>query len=426
MVSPFALIFNRSKSVVGTKLSNTDMNLIIVALSVLIPGTFSQCTVEKARPFFRRSVYEFSTKLVERIASGNENHFVMSALSPWTLLSAVSLGATEETLKEIKRVLRLHHHACFNNKFFEIIQELTAENEGIEFERTSTLFIDSRFPLNPVFQRRIQNTKVCDIEPLEFGDFVETANDINDYVNLATRGQITEIITPNDLEGVYLVLVDALYFKGSWKTKFDSADTDQSQFLDEKGEFIGDVNLMSGPLNVNLVSIKQIQARVLELPYKSDRFSMLIILPDSGSSVNSVIVNLKNISLSSIFTLFQQQGPTNVMVQIPRFKISSDLENLKELLIDMGLNTLFDSSQAKLGDISDYALYISNFLQKANIEVNEEGSEASAATAALFEGRSLGPRYEQFLANRPFLYMIVDKQTELALFIGAYSKPSLY
>lgn len=410
-----------------TQLSSTDMALILVAFSVLIPGIFSQCSVQNAEPYFRRSVYEFSTDLVQRIAVETDNHFVTSALSPWTLLSAISLGATEETLDEIKDVLRLHPHQCFNNKFFEIVKQMTATSEGTVLERSSGLFLDQRFPLNPVFKSRVHRSQVCSINSLQFDDFAETANTINEFVSQATRGTIDEMITPNDLEGVYLVLVDALYFKGTWKTKFSSAETESTAFYDEKGNQIGDVNLMFSTLTVNVVSIRKIGAKVLELPYAGNgRFSMLFILPDSDKTVTNVIDNLKNITLSSIFIQFKQQGPREVMVQIPKFKITTDLDNLKELLTDMGLTTLFDSTHAKLGDISDYFLFISNIFQKANIEVTEEGSEASVATAAFFEGRSLTAQPEQFVANKPFLFMIVDKQTEIALFTGAYSKPSIY
>lgn len=419
--------FELTISVVGTQLSSTDMALILATFLILIPGIFSQCTIENAEPYFRRSVYEFSTNLVPRVAIETDTHFVTSALSTWILLSAVSLGATDETLDEIEDVLRLHPHQCFNNKFFEIVKQMTATSEGTIFERSSSLFVDNRFPLNPIFKGKVKGTQVCNTENLPFENFIETTNTINEFVRQATRGAIDEMITPNDLEGVYIVLIDALYFKGAWKTKFSAVDTELSAFYDEKGNQLGDVNLMFNTQTVNMVSMGQIGANILELPYGNDgRFSMLFILPDQGKTVTSVIEKLKNISLSSIFILFKQQRPRNVMVQVPRFKISTDLKNLKELLIDMKLVTLFDSTLAKLTDISDYSLYISNMFQKANIEVTEEGSEASAATAGSFEGRSLDLETEQFVANRPFLFMIVDKETEIALFTGAYSKPSLY
>lgn len=414
-------------SVVGTQLSSIDMALILVAFLVLIPGIFSQCTVNNAEQYFRRSVYEFSTDLVQRIATETDNHFVTSALSPWTLLSAISLGATEKTFDELNDVLRLHPHQCFIKKFFETVQQMMATSEGTVFERSSTIFVDDRFAVNKAFTARIKRTQVCNMEALPFENFYETANTINQFISQATHGTIDEMITPNDLEGAYLVLVDALYFKGNWMTEFSSSETELSAFYDENGNQLGDVNLMFSIQRVNTISIRQIGATVLELPYAGNsRFSMLFILPDQYKTITSVIENLKTISLSSIFVQFKQQEPQLVMVQVPKFKISTDLDNLKELLVDMGLKTLFDSNQASLGDISDYSLYVSNIFQKANIEVTEKGSQASAATAGIIEGRSATITIEQFAANKPFLFMIVDKEAEIALFTGAYSKPSIY
>lgn len=401
-------------------------SIAVLLISILVPSIFAQCTVERSEPFFRRSVYEFSVDLLIRIAQEKENHFVTSTFSPWALISAVSLGATDETLAEIKKVLRLHPHKCFNSKFFEIIKKITAASDGTTLERSSTLFADDRMSLNEVFKNRIKKTEVTNIEVLPFENSADVAATINDYVSAATHGNIQDIVSPSDLDGVYLVLIDALYFKGTWRNQFSSADTEASAFYDERGNQIGDVNLMFSQQNVNYTTISQIASSVLELPYGSNnRFSMLFFLPDAGTSISSVLQKLKIITLGSIFTLFNQERPKTVSIQIPRFKINSDLDNLKELLVDMGLKTMFDMNQAKFADISDYSLYISNFIQKATIEVNEEGAEASAASAAFFEARSLQFNPE-FTANRPFLYMIVDRQTEVALFAGAYSKPSTY
>lgn len=403
------------------------METVLILTTLLIPTILAQCSIEKAKPLFKRSVYEFSMELVNRVAQENENHFVVSPLSPWALISTVSLGATDETLAEINQVLKLHPFKCFNNKYFDIIKDITSTSDGTVLERSSTLFADERMSLKEDFKNRLKKTQVSDIEELAFDNFVATAGIINDYVNRNTHGTIDEIISPNDLEGVYLVLIDALYFKGTWKSQFSLEETEVAAFYDGSGtgKQIGDVNLMFGQLNVKSKIIAPLQANVLELPYGSNsRFSMLFFLPEFGVSVTSVLNNFRRVSISSIFNLFAQTPEVLTLVQIPKFKINSDLDNMKELLIDMGLRTMFDANEAKFGEISDYSLYISNFIQKATIEVNEEGSEASAATSAMFSSRSA--RANEFTANRPFIYMIIDKQNEIPLFVGAYSNPSVY
>ncbi|KAI5630893.1 serpin (serine protease inhibitor) domain-containing protein [Phthorimaea operculella] len=329
--------------------------ILLLAFATLIPSSFTQCTTEKALPFFRRSVYEFSIDLVKRIAEENENHFVSSALSPWTLISVLSLGADGETYDEIQQVLRLHHHQCFNKKFFEVIQQLSDVKDDTVLRRSSMIVADERVRINEVFRSRIQKTKVSEIKQLSFYDPQTVANDINQYVSQATQGTIQDIVEASDLENVLMVLIDALYFKGAWQSSFLGENTEVSAFYDERRNQIGDVNLMFGEIIANITAVPQIGAKVLELPYGDGRFSMLFILPDE-----------------------------------------------------------------------DEALNVSDFIQKAMIEVTEEGTTASAATAAFVSYRSFEPTTDEFTANKPFLFMIADRHLELAVFTGAYSKPTVY
>ncbi|CAK1547846.1 unnamed protein product [Leptosia nina] len=173
----------------------------------------------------------------------------------------------------------------------------------------------------------------------------------------------------------------------------------------------------------NYREVDLISARVVELPYGTDgRYVALFMLPYDNVPLYTVIEKLKDITLTTIYKLFGSEKVT-VQVQIPKFNMSSNLNNLRELLMDMGLRTMFDSSQARFSKISSYELFVSDFIQKAYIEVNEEGTTASAASEASFASRSLPYK---FTANKPFIYMIIDKQLEIPLFVGAYSKPSVY
>lgn len=400
---------------------------LVLTLCAIIPIAISQCTLERAEVIFRRSVYEFSVDLLRRIAEDNEGHFVASTLSPWTLISAVSLGATEDTLAQIKQVLKHHPHKCFNNKYLEIAKQIASSSEGATLERSSNLFMDDTMELNDAFRNKLIKTGVCDITPLSFEDFTFAAGLINNYVKEATHGIIDEIITPNDLEGVYLIMVDALYFKGIWSKPFSAEDTEISPFYDAHKNPIGQVNLMFVNSQFNCTVIDAIEAKVLELPYgENGRFSMLVFLPNDNVPLLNVIGSLKKISLGSIFGKFRREGgPKNVLVQLPRFKITSDLDNLKELLIDMGLRDMFDSALARFSDISNYQLHISSFIQKADVEVTEEGTVASSVTELGFSFRS-SVLPENFLANKPFFFMIVDRKTEVPIFSGAYSKPKIY
>lgn len=400
---------------------------LLLLLTVLAPLISAQCNYRTATPYFKRSVYEFSLKLVEKINFETESHFVSSALSPWTLLSAMSLGAADTTLQEIREVLQLHPHRCFNNIYFELVNQVTRKPSNPTasmLERSSTIFFDDSLYVKQSFFDDVAKVGICDARIVSFVDTVETAAIINEHVRSVTNEAIDEIVTPNDLDGILTVMVDALYFKGAWKVPFPYEDTESSAFYNDRGQQIGDVSLMYVSGSFNVTPVPQIRAKVLELPYGDDsRFSMLIFLPDTDVSITTMVDLMKSISISSIFILFKQNGVSTVDVQIPRFKISSDIDNLKELLIDMGIKTIFDHQRANFPGISDYQLFLSNFIQKADIEVTEDGTVAAAATEALFESRMMP---EQFVANKPFLFMIVDRVLHVPIFTGAYSKPSLF
>lgn len=400
---------------------------IFLIITALIPLISSQCDFKTATPFFKRSVYEFSLKLVRRINQETENHFIVSALSPWTLLSAISLGAADVTLTEIQDVLKLHKHRCFNDLFFELVQQVTQKPENLAasmLERSATIFFDDSLYVKKTFFDEIAKVGICDARIVSFTDSVLTASLINEHVRSVTNDAIDEIVTPSDLEGIQTVMIDALYFKGAWNLAFPYEDTETSTFYNDKGLPAGDVSLMYVSGSFNVTDMRQIQAKVLELPYGDDsRYAMLIFLPYENVTLSTMIDSMNTISISSVYILFKQYGETTVDVQIPRFKISSDIDNLKELLIDMGIKTIFDSSRANFPEISDYQLYVSNFIQKADIEVTEDGTVASAASAVFFQSRMMP---EQFVANKPFMFMIVDKILHVPIFTGAYSKPSKF
>lgn len=398
---------------------------IFLFILTITPLITAQCNYRTATPYFKRSVYEFTLNLIRRINQETDSHFVTSALSPWTLLSAISLGAADNTLAEIHNVLQLHPHMCFNNLYFELVKQTTTKAlnpTASMLERSSTIFFDDTVSVKQKFIYDVATVGICDAKVVSFADSAVTATIINDHVSRVTNEAIEEIVTASDLEDMLIVMIDALYFKGAWKTAFPYEDTETSAFYDSYGKQIGDVSLMYVSSRFNVTFMDRINAKVLELPYgDNSRYSMLIILPFKNVTIASVIDSLQSISISSIYILFSNNGPQNVDVQIPRFKISSDLNNLKELLVDMGLRTLFDSGVANFPGISDYQISLSNFIQKADIEVTEDGTVASAATAALFEARMLP---DQFVANKPFLFMIVDTVLQIPIFTGAYSKPS--
>lgn len=407
-----------------TECTMAKLMFIFISLATFISLGHFQCTRERANQFFRRAIYEFNAGLVYRINQDTESHFIASGLSPWSLISAMSFGADGNTLTEIEHVLHLHPHKCFNEKYFAIAQTATVSTDTTILERSASLFIDENLGLLNEFTANVLRTGLCNTSVLSFEDPASAAVAINDYVSESTHETIDEIVTPSDMYDVSLVMIDALYFKGTWKIQFPDEDTETSAFYNDRGNQIGDVNLMFANGNFNFTIMQTVKAKILELPYgENNRYSMLLFLPFTDVTVTQVLENLKTSSLNAIFNAFKKDGPINVAVQIPRFKITSDVSNLKDLLIDMGLRSMFDSYTANFPFLAYNSLYVSNFIQKAYIEVTEEGTTAAAVSEASFIARMLP---EQFIANKPFVFMIVERNIPVPLFTGAYSKPNIF
>lgn len=397
----------------------------IFLLLTLVASVYTQCTTEHAQRYFKRSIYDFTVKLAARLSLDTEGHFIASGLSPWTLLAAISLGATDETQAEIAYVLRMHPHKCFNDKYNDIARKLTTIGNGTILERSAAIIVDKNLEVLPDFYNDVVKAGVCNIELLPFNDAVATAAYVNDLVSKATHEAIDEIVTANDIEGSSLIMIDALFFKGAWKIQFPYSDTEITAFYNEKGKQVGDVNLMYVNGVFNVTAVKQLRAKVLEMPYgEENKYSMLIFLPFPDVTINNVIDNLSLISLRTIFALFERREPQTVAVQIPRFKLSSDINNLKELLMDMGLKKMFDRYEAQFNVLALYDnIYVSNLIQKADIEVTEDGTVGSEVSEATFQSRMMP---EQFVTNKPFVFMIVDRDSEIPLFTGAYSSPNVF
>lgn len=394
----------------------------ILLLAIIVPSILGQCNVHKAAGPFKRAIYDFSLELTTRVAVENDQHFVTSPFSVWTILSAVSRGAQGTTLAELKKVLTHHSRKCFNHNYYSIARRIFENNTDVTVERSGVIVIDKALDVKPYFIRKIKNIGFCKLLTLSHDDLEQGATEINMLVANATHGVIDEICDSEDLVDKPFLLIDTVYFKGGWTIPFLPSETEVAPFYNEENESIGDVNLMFVNDVFNRLSMDQIGATVLELPYgKEKRFSMLIFLPYEGTKLMTVIENMKSIMLRSIFSLFKDPAD-QVMVQLPRFKIETDLNNLEELLKDMGLETMFDV-EADFSSITDVQLHVNGVKQKASIVVNEEGTVASAATDLEFQDRSLPP---QVTIQRPFLFMIVEKPREVVLFTGAYSKPSLF
>ena len=245
---------------------------------------------------------------------------------------------------------------------------------------------------------------------------------INTWVQGATREKIKELIKPDMLsEHTKLVLVNAIYFKGSWASKFDGKRTTEQVTIDLR-QYSQDFHLSDGKTTKVWMmeqtakfyygAAGELDAALLELPYTGDRLTLLLVLPTSAS-----VEGLEQ-KLGTSFEKVKRKQ--KVSVSLPKFKMEQTIP-LMEHLRSLGMTDMFDPAKANFSAIDgSRQLHVSAVVQKVFFEVNEEGSEAAAATGAVMGITSIP---EEFSANRPFLFFLRDSLTGMVVFQGRVTNP---
>lgn len=237
---------------------------------------------------------------------------------------------------------------------------------------------------------------------------------INAWVEDKTQEKIKELILPQHVSGPsVLILVNAIYFKGDWASQFDAANTRPAPFYVTAEKSV-EVSLMRQKASFGYAELPGLQ--VLELPYQGDELSMVVLLPQAGNGLAELE---QAFSLENLANWLGRLRVQEVDVLLPRFKLTGQFE-LKDVLEAMGMTDAF--GLADFSGMTTGQLFISNVVHKAFVEVNEEGTEAAAATAVVF-ARGLPLPAPVFRADRPFLFLIRERSSGSILFLGRLADP---
>jgi len=250
--------------------------------------------------------------------------------------------------------------------------------------------------------------------------------EINNWVEENTEKKIRDILSPSSVDDTtVLVLINAIYFKSAWKDQFQKHNTQEADFFVSKDETIK-VQLMYRKFErARCCYSSDLSCQVLKLPYKSGALSMFILLPDkTSSSLEDLEKKLTSDHLVNIDSGFEEYPDVNLW--LPKFKMEENLE-LKEVLCDLGMKSIFDPGSADFSGIDGTQnLYASKVVHKAFVDVNEEGTEAAAATAMVMMNRCMRiNRVEpvEFRADHPFLFFIREENAKAILFLGRSVTP---
>lgn len=414
--------------------------LVVLSLFVFINGqsipSFSSTEPLVTVPTHLRSglgerIGNFSIELLYHTSKVQQNtNLILSPVTVWTVLAVISEGASGDTARQLNTALRISSKKTnlTRHGFNEIYQWLQVNTNTIQLAKVNAIFMDQQRLLQRDFQETADKVYRTSVFNLDFSDTQKAADAINQGVAQFTRGRITHLVDSSSLDGASLFVTSAVYFKGQWTVPFNRTSTARLPFLDSNGQRTGEVNMMYNRHNYPFANIRELQARVIEIPYGvENRLSMLIMLPHTGVSLENMFFNFAKVPLDTVFKELQlskeEYSEEEVDLFLPRFKITSDIDLTNLLKHRLGIWDLFSDKDARLPHMARTPMYVKKIVHKAEIEVTEDGTTASGVTAAEFTNR-IG--IVQFVANRPFCYLIIEKVTNTIVFGGLYEQPSLY
>uniref|UniRef100_A0A668AZZ5 Leukocyte elastase inhibitor n=1 Tax=Myripristis murdjan TaxID=586833 RepID=A0A668AZZ5_9TELE len=348
-----------------------------------------------------------------------------SPLSISSALAMVMLGARANTATQMSECLKAQDDV--HVKFSKLMKELNKAGAPYSLSLANRLYGDQSYQFVEGFLADTKKHYDAELESVDFKTSAETARiNINNWVEKQTQDKIKDLLAPGVVDSMTrLVLVNAIYFKGNWDRKFDADLTKDAQFKLNKNEN-KPVKMMYQKAKFPLTYIPEVNCQILELPYKGKDLSMLIFLPNEMEDDTTGLEKLEKELTYEKFVEWTQPDMMDTMevqVGLPRFKMEESYD-LKDILTRMGMGDAFDVGMSDFSGMSPANdLVLSQVVHKAFVEVNEEGTEAAAATAAIMMMRC-ARMPDQFIADHPFLFFIRHKPSMSVLFAGRFCSPA--
>ncbi|XP_023255241.1 leukocyte elastase inhibitor-like isoform X1 [Seriola lalandi dorsalis] len=404
----------------------------------------------------------FALALLNKLSDNDKTANVF--FSPFSISSAlamVMLGSGGNTAKQMSEVLRFREaeqpqHAgaqqmmqmqqlvhfklpdmleCLKTKdlqddvhtsFALLLNKLNKPDAPYALSVANRLYGEQSYQFVEGFLEKTRKHYHAELESVDFSNSSEAARlNINSWVESQTQGKIKDVLAEGVVDNMTrLVLVNAIYFKGNWNKQFQQSSTHDAQFKLNKND-AKPVKMMHQKTKFPLTYIPEANCQILEMPYKGKELSMLIFLPmdieDSSTGLEKLEKELTYENFVE-WTRSDMMDEIEVQVGLPRFKMEENYD-MKDVLVSMGMVDAFDMIMSDFSGMSPANdLALSKVVHKAFVEVNEEGTEAAAATAAVMMLRC-ALRPATFIADHPFLFFIRHNPSMSILFAGRYCSP---
>ena len=363
-------------------------------------------------------VQTFSYELFKQNMS--EDNPVLSPVSAYLALGMAGTGAKGATLSEFQQVLGTDLD-CIPHS---LMSTLPRNREGMQISLANSAWVDDDFEAQKDYLVEIDSFYFSDVYRANLSA-AQTMQDMNAWIDFNTNGLIPKLLEQPLDEEARLALFNTIYFKGQWALGFEKNATKERDFYLADGT-VEQVDMMH-LYGENLQYVNTKDAVGVVLPYKDEDMVFVALMPAGDESVREMYENME---WSDICDILQQKKKTLCNLQLPKFEVEFE-KKLNSSLQEMGLEKAFDEVQADLSGMGKskdgYNIFIDLVYQKAVVIVDEEGTEAAAVTEIVVDRANCIEIAEppvNIFFNEPFLYMIVDKEKEIPLFMGIMDNPS--
>ena len=356
---------------------------------------------------------DFACKLFRTINKQEKGSTIVSPISVSYLLGMLNEGAGGETRKQITGVLGLGDNVHEINKYFKkMMGDAQSVDPSVKLKIANCIEVVSDYRINPQYKADMQKYYNAQADAVSYNASNILAK-INNWCKTQTDGMIPELLKKGELNpNRVMYLLNAVYFKATWTDKFDPRSTRDLDFITHDGKTVKHPMMHR---NGKAVYGKNDLCKMLCLPYGNKQYSMVVLLPNEGKTTDDII---RNLSAQKLKEWQSQMRTQDVEILLPRFTAENET-HLEDVLSAMGMPRAFGGNAEFPNMIKKKNLFVSMMKQKAKIEVNEEGTKASAVTVAEMAELSI-PRYVYFYATRPFVYYIMEKSTGSIFFMGTY------
>ncbi len=361
---------------------------------------------------------KFSFDIYKKLTNTQEN-LIFSPASITSAMAMTYIGSKNNTFEQISNTFYFNTDITTFCKNYQHLVYFDKDKSSLELYNANSIWLQNGLGLKNEFielNKKYFNSSLFEVDFIHHPE--KSRLNINQWVEKATNNKINKLIAPSAIDNsTRLVLVNALYFKGSWKSKFNKDRNTKGDFQVGKKEYVQS-EYMNRAINTFYYSNKY--AQMFEIPYTNNKVSLLIILPKSIKKIRKLEKTLNN---ELFHEYLNNKTRKRISLSIPKFDIESEFD-LNKTLADMGIKEAFTNKADFSGITTKEKLYISKVIHKANISIDEQGTEAAAATAVMMRKTTALLDEISVKVDKPFIFILKNNSTQTIYFMGKVINPN--